>query len=76
MTNHVRLRLAQKGITEAAVVFVCNAYTSHNYDPDNRSYELSGWVEGGHLEVCVTEETFDSVDPVLKTAYWLKREEL
>lgn len=73
LTDHVRLRLAQKGISVEAVGLVCNAYSDHEYDEANDSFKLEGMVAGGLLEVCVTAESFYLRRKVVKTAYWLQR---
>lgn len=52
LTDYVRRRLAQKGISVEAVDLVCNAYSDHEYDEINDSFELRGMVTGGLLEVC------------------------
>lgn len=73
LTDHVRLRLAQKGISVEAVDLVCNAYSDHEYDEINDSFRLRGMVTGGLLEVCVTATSFDRPRKVVKTAYWVQR---
>lgn len=71
LTDHVRRRLAQKGISVEAVDLVCNAYSDHEYDGINDSFKLRGMVTGGWLEVCVTATSFYRPRKVVKTAYWL-----
>lgn len=73
LTDHVRRRLAQKGISVEAVDLVCNAYSDHEYDEINDSVKLRGMVTGGLLEVCVTATSFYHSRKVVKTAYWLQR---
>jgi hypothetical protein len=40
------------------VGLVCDAYSDHEYDESNDSFQLQGMAAGGLLEVCVTAESF------------------
>jgi hypothetical protein len=73
LTDHVRDRLAQKGISVEAVDLVCTAYSEYEYDEINNSFKLQGMVAGGLLAVCVTARSFYLARKVVKTAYWLQR---
>jgi hypothetical protein len=73
-TDHAIVKMRRKGVPRESADMVCMTCPEGSYDEENDSYELSGWVAGGHLEVCVTAESYLGGDQlVVKTAYWLEK---
>lgn len=69
LTHHLLDRLRQRNIGEADVLAVLARPIDEVHDPVNRSYKLFGWtVDGRKICVAVRDDSWDTEDPVVKTA--------
>lgn len=68
--THARMRMAERGITEADIALVLNNPTDYWDDPDKGSVRLTGMVGGRILKVWVVAPWPDGDRVVVKSAAW------
>lgn len=67
-TNHITEQMALRCVSRSEVEdLLDDPRSTGEYDEYNESYVISGTVNGRHLEVAVTVESYLTDDPVLKT---------
>ncbi|WP_179767375.1 DUF4258 domain-containing protein [Streptomonospora nanhaiensis] len=68
-TRHLRERLQARQIAEDDVSAIIARPAREEHDPTNHSYKLYGWTtEGRWIYVAVTEDSWRTEHPVVKTA--------